>query len=357
MQFSRVAIEQSQLLFTQRLSLISDRYAAAAAIKMHDRRLLDAVQQIETAPQQAEPPYWLKWLLASDEQAALPDITRLEGFNVPAQAWQLLLDIKYRLHGAKVLQLVESVLPQTHQADSAYAQLWHFAARQQLPLLQIAVRTLKQGPATPEAILYLGFSGDRSMLSLLQNLSGALRADDTCYAASQFSAYLLGQQVDEVELVTLLAQTSQITDVALMLLLANAPYATQMQLINTLSADFAQTTLAIRAMAYSCQVKFVPLLIELARQQATEAVALNALTLLIGATDVDTLLSADSTSALLKGQNKLAGADISNEKLAIIWRQGNVAQRQLVACRRFFSAPGNALIFADCLMDEASYDY
>src|SRR5690606_16455149 len=161
-----------------------------------------------------------------------------------------------------------------------------------------------------------------------------LNPDDSRYVIAQLSAYMLGQQTDVAELVARLSQTSGLTDVSLMLLMVNAPEAIQMRVINYLSAVGGQKEMAIRAMAFSGQLKFVPLLLELSQQQDSSQAALDALTLMLGVLDADMLVSAADVAAVLTGKSKrrLAGCNFEDAQLQVVWRQGNALQRQLVAC-------------------------
>mgnify|MGYP000232870511 FL=1 len=352
------AIAQAELLFCQRLTLVHDRYTGVGLLVQHDHRLLDCLQVLTELKRQMTPPVpmlsWMNWLTATDMTSALPQIDELSKFSAPEQALQLLLDIKFSQQKAEVMRVVEQL--QGNKAADVFA-VWYFAARQQLPLSAATLQLLQDDNICAAAIFYIGCSGERSMLPLLQQLLLKLSPDDNRYGIAQLAAYMLGQETDASLLVIRLTQTSMLTDLALMLLMVNASSAKQMQIINYLSAAEGQTAMAIRAMAFSGQLKFVPLLLELSQQQDSTKAALDALTLMLGALDADTLVLAGDVAAVLTGKSKrkLGGCDIEDPQLAVIWRQGNTVQRQLLACYRFLTQPGSALVFTDRLIDGANH--
>lgn len=347
------AIEQAELLFCQRLALVNDRYTQVGQLMQHDYRLLDCLHLLTGLKRQMTPPVpmlsWMNWLTATDMTSALPQIDELSKFSAPEQALQLLLDIKFSQQKAEVMHFTEQLLSNTAIDLSAF---WHFAARQQLPLSGITLQLLQEHDTCAAAIFYIGCIGDRSMLPLVQHWLSTLSPDDNRFGIAKLSAYMLGQQTDEAELVAILTETSELTNVSLMLLMVNAPEAMQMRLINYLSAVSGQTEMAIRAMAFSGQLKFVPLLLELSQQQDSTQAALDALTLILGALDADTLMLAGDVTAVLAGKSKrkLGGCDIEDTQLAVVGQQGNAMQRQLLACYRFLTQPGSALVFTDRLI-------
>ncbi|MFT5547107.1 hypothetical protein [Rheinheimera aquimaris] len=352
------ATEQAELLLSQRLTLVHDRYTGLGLLMQHDHRLLDCLQVLIELKRQKTPPVsmlpWMNWLTEAGITSGLSHIDELSRFSTPDQALQLMLDIKFSQQTDKLQHFTELLLSNSAVNCST---VWHFAARQQLPVSKAVLPLLQGDNICTAAIFYIGCSGDRSKLPLVQQWLSTLNPDDNRFGIAQLSAYMLGQQTDVAELVARLSQTSGLTDVALMLLMVNAPEAVQMRIINYLSAVGGQTEMAIRAMAFSGQLKFVPLLLELSQQQDSAQAALDALTLILGILDADMLVSAADVAAVLTGKNKrrLAGCDIEETQLQVVWRQGNALQRQVVACHRFLTNPGSALVFTDRLIDRAGY--
>ena len=353
------AIEQAELLFCQRLTLMNDRYTRVDQLKQQDHRLLDCLQVLAELKRQVTPPMptlsWLNWLTEAPLADALPHIDELSRFSTPEQALQLLLDIKFSQQTAELQHFTELLLSNSAVDCSA---VWHFAARQQLPVSKAVLPLLQGGNICAAAIFYIGCSGDRSKLPLVQQWLSMFNPDDSRCGIAELSAYMLGQQTDVAELVARLSQTSVLTDVSLMLLMVNAPEAMQLRIINYLSAVGGQTEMAIRAMAFSGQLKFVPLLLELSQQKDSSQAALDALTLMLGVLDADMLVSAADVAAVLAGKSKrrLAGCNFEDAQLQVVWRQGNALQRQVVACHRFLTKPGSALVFTDRLIDRVGYD-
>ena len=340
---------QVELLLRQRLQLSGDRYTAVVQLRQHDYRLLDALQLLQytlqsdaTAESRLAP--WLAWL-ATASVANLFAAEQLPPLAKPQQVWLLLHELKFRQQPQRLSALLLQSLA-AKQADSALA--WQFAARQPLPCIKVLQTQLQAGDAGVDALFYLGLSGQRQLLPLLLNYIRELDTTTAQYAVAQWAAYLLGQHVDEVALVIALQQSGQLTAVALMLLTIAAD-SRQAQLINYLAA--AHITQAIAAMAYSGQLKFVPLLLELAQQADTAQAAADALTTMLGVLDADDVMATRQVAAVAnsKGRRTLAGFGIDPEQLAIVWRQGNQQQRQLAACYQFYQTPGTALQFSDAL--------
>ena len=170
-----------------------------------------------------------------------------------------------------------------------------------------------------------------------------------------------GQSSDEVTLLKQLLQpecvaaSSLFFDVLLMLLICNAPDKAQDQMVNVLAnLNTAEqptygTALAIQAMGFSGQLKFVPLLLELNQQPELNALAANALALLLGAIDADALLERPAMAdfACSKAARNLAGCAVTPAHLAMVLQRGNPQQRQLAACYQFWQHPDRPLYFAD----------
>lgn len=346
------AIEQAELLFCQRLALVNDRYTGFGQLKQHDYRLLDCLQVLTQIQRQtASPgpmPCWLKWLTETTVPDTAPSIDTLSAFTSQEHARQLMLDIKLCQQPVQFSRVIEELA--MNNGTDAFC-LWHFAARQQLPVDDKALASLQIDNICAQAIFYLGCSGDRNKLALLQKWQLMLSQDDRRFGVIQLAGFMLGQDTDVAALVIRLLHTSMLTDMALMLLMANASAVKQMQIINYLSAAEGQTLMAIRSMAFSGQLKFVPLLLELSQQPNSTAAALDALTLILGVMDTDELVSAADTASVLSGNSKrkLAGYELNEQQMPVVWRWGNTAQRQLIACYRFLSNPGAALVFTDRL--------
>lgn len=341
--------EQAELLFRQRLTFDSNRYMGLTQLRQHDYRLMDCLQLLQrcSAKDTALTP-WLHWLSSSGDPALL-SFTLVQHFSQPQQAWLLLHQVKYQQQKETLTRLIERCISSA-DADSALA--WQLAARQRIALTSLLQTQLQSTAVTTDTLWFLGLSGQRKLLPQLVSIIRQLDVQDPRYAVAQWAAYLLGQQTDEAELVVRLTQTKSLTDIGLMVLVVAASDATQSRIINYLSTQ--NSSEAIRAMAYSGQLKFVPLLLELAQQQDSAAAAVDALTTLLGVIEADSLLASIDISAFAAGKSgrKLAGFDIAPEQLDIIWRQGNQTQRQLAACYRFLATPASAMMFADVLAGE-----
>src|SRR5690606_2648871 len=110
----------------------------------------------------------------------------------------------------------------------------------------------------------------------------------------------------------------------LMLLMAGASDTVQSRVINQLSNNSGTANMAIAAMGYSGQLKFVPLLLELAQADDSREVATDSLTVLLGSIEADSLLSAPQLVTDFQlppaSARQLGGSHISSAQLAGIWQ-------------------------------------
>ena len=120
-----------------------------------------------------------------------------------------------------------------------------------------------------------------------------------------------------------------------------------------LGVDMGKTDQAIAAMGYSGQLKFVPLLLELAQAEDSREAATDSLALLLGIAEADSLLSATKATTdfqLAQGHaRQLSGGHINSVQLDDVWLRGNQQQRQLVACYRSLAAAGTPLLNVNAL--------
>ena len=336
--------QQAQLLFEQRLMMQSERYVTLPQLRQHDYQLIDCLKLLQGTSNPGAPD-WLNWLLCDD-------ICPLDEHSVaqwpqPDAAWLLLHELKAVEHSDKVQQLMQQML---HQHCDKQCLVWRYAWRQQLPLGELTLNELTDS----NALWYLGTRGQAEQLTSLHRFLQQLSPQHPLAVHARLAAYLLGDKTDEVKLVIMLNDIKALHEVALMLLLSGAADPTQSQIINYL-ATLDKADLAIAAMGYSGQLKFVPLLLELAQQHDNSAQAKAALSLLLGVVDADSLLGSQDIALLLQGKvgRKLAGAVISEQQLEHVARQGNLAQRQLAACYQFLAQPG-AVLRNCCALSGAS---
>lgn len=364
MLLTEIIAAQAELLFCQRLTLTQNRYVGLAQLTQHDYRLFDCLHALQqTVAGGVKPdsalPCWLDWLM-QEEINGLFSIKQLQQFASPQQAWLLLHQLKYRHQPSIISRLMQ------HSAagDTAESELaWQFACRQRLALMPLLPAALQNGTASPATLCYLGSSGQQNLLPLLQQFIQQARqqsgSDQRVLSAALLASYLLKQPCEELELVKCLTQTGLLSDIALMLIMIGAADKEQARIINYLSGQSDGVNHTLRAMAYSGQLKFVPLLLELTQHSDSAEAGANALAVLLGVLEADTLLTGGDAQAVEcgKGQKKLAGFDIATEQLAIILRQGNQQQRQLASCHRFNTQPGSALAFVDVLAGSPTYDH
>lgn len=332
--------QQAQLLINQRLQLVQSRYTGIAQLRAHDYQLLDCLQLLSTMNTAAgkAKPGWLQWLQAPVSAIGLT-INDTACFMQPQQALLLLSQIKWQQHcgvsGDKAL------LQQYVLSDSDIG--WQLASYAGLTL-----NPFRSGAAlTCAALWYLACSAQNSLLAELVTVRSALAADEPLFVHCMLAEYALGQRTAEDALVSQLSAQQQLATPALMLLMAGASDTVQAKIINQLANDKANLKHAIAAMGYSGQLKFVPLLAELAQQDELNDIAADALAMLLGVLESDSLLSDQVALAQFQLQphssRQLAGASISDLQLNTVWRTGNTQQRQLAACYRSLATPATKL--------------
>lgn len=320
-------LAQAELMLNQRSVLPANRFCMLKQLREHDQKLFSTVcwlQQHAGQDTSAQRPQWFSWLLCDADMQLLP-LDAIAHFSHPQDSWLLLHQLKLRLftpmsqHWQKLLQ---------QQCVASDNELWWALAYYlQLPLKPLTDDTpltstalwysMLSKPAANQEDMHYSFSANDSLniqyqLMLQLNRAG-YQADLDSYTAAQ------------------LLESVAPCRYGLMLLLAIADAAMQAKLINYLAQTDQGT--AITAMGYSGQLKYVPLLSELAQQPELHTVAADALTLLLGVLDSEACIA---DPGLLKhfhsshGSSRyLSGAAASELQLNTVWRSGNVQQRQL----------------------------
>ena len=337
--------QQLQLLLQQRQTLTQNRYSGFTQLRQHDNRLTDCVQLAADCGSDNNTPDWLLWLLEADHSVSLT-LTQLAGFTRPSEVWLLLHELKSRRSPLQK-QAVATQLQQTNDDNAGLN--WVLATRLQLTLNPFATQTA----ATAEALWYLLCSAQTALLPALTGYVQQLPPHSPLLPMCRLVAYLFGDKTDESVLVAALAAERQLTEQALMLLLAGASDTVQSRIINQLSNASNTADQAIAAMGYSGQLKFVPLLLELAQAEDSREAATDSLTILLGIAEADSLLSAASATTdfhLVQGHaRQLSGGHINSVQLDNVWLSGNQQQRQLVACYRSLATAGTPLLNANAL--------
>lgn len=363
-------IGQAELLLQQRLSFKQHRYINPVQLRQHDARLADCLRLLADIALSEETPSWLAWLVAKAPTAALTsELTpeQLPAVSDKTDAWLLLHEIKHcngpeRLFAALKQLFLQRPDEMNEGELTKQAELGGWLAIRLAPS-EVAndaasVAALMQ---TSTGLIALGLSRKRQFLPQISELASAVSLTEPRRAAAKAAAWLLGQPLDEVILLKELLQpecfaaSSLFFDVLLMLLMCAAPDKAQDQMVNMLAnlntaeQPASGTELAIQAMGFSGQLKFVPLLLELSQQPELNALAANALALLLGAIDADALLERPAMAdfACSKAARSLAGCAVTPAHLAMVLQRGNPQQRQLAACYQFWLHPDRALYFAD----------
>lgn len=367
-------IGQAELLLQQRLSFKQHRYINPVQLRQHDARLADCLRLLADIALPEETPAWLAWLVTKAPKAAptvalTPELTpeQLPAVTDKAYAWSLLHEIKHfdqseRLIAALKLLFLQRPNDLNDSEQTKQAELGGWLALRLAPA-EVAndaafAAALMQ---TSTGLIALGLSRKRQYLPQIRELASALSLTEPTRAAAKAAAWLLGQSSDEVTLLKQLLQpecfaaSSLFFDVLLMLLICAAPDKAQDQMVNMLAnlntaeQPIYGTALAIQAMGFSGQLKFVPLLKELSQQPELNALSANALALLLGAMDADVLLERPATAdfACSKTVRSLAGCAVTPAHLAMVLQRGNPQQRQLAACYQFWQTPDRPLYFAD----------
>ena len=340
-------LEQAHLLINQRLQLVQSRYTGVAQLRAHDYQLLDCLKLLSAINTTAGKPLpgWLQWLQAPVSAIAL-NTNDTACFMQPQQALLLLSQIKWHQHFATPGD--RALLQQ--QALSGSDIGWQLASYAGLPLNPFRA----DAALTSAALWYLACSAQNNLLAELVTMRTALAADDPLVVHCMLAEYALGQRTQEDVLVIQLSAQQELTTQALMLLIAGASDAVQAKIINQLAGNQATLKHAIAAMGYSGQLKFVPLLAELAQQDELSDIATDALAMLLGVIESDSLLADQAALAQFQLQphsaRQLAGASINDLQLGAVWRTGNVQQRQLAACYRSLATPATKLPATDMLL-------
>jgi hypothetical protein len=339
-------LQQAMLLFEQRLVMQGSRYLTLPQLRQHDYQLIDCLQLLHSNTATQDMPLWLHWLLSDDCGVLAYD--SVAHWAEPNEAWLLLHELKAVKHRDKVQQLMQQLIAQHSDMQSL---AWQYAWRQQLKFDSVLLNDMTDF----HAFWYLGTQSQAEQIPALQGVMQQPTSQHPVNVYARLAAYLLGDKSDEVKLVSMLCEADALHNVALMLLLAGAADQVQSQIINYL-AGLDDAGFAIMAMGYSGQLKFVPLLLELAQQHDNSEQACNALSILLGVVDADSLLGAKDVALLLQGKagRKLAGAVLSEQQLERVVRQGNTVQSQLAACYRFLAKPVQALIHSHALLAGSS---
>jgi len=338
--------QQAHLLINQRLQLVQNRYTGVVQLRKHDYQLLDCLKLLSAINTAAGKtlPLWLLWLQAPASTAALT-INDTACFIQPEQAWLLLSQVKWHQHSTAgdITLLQQQVVA---GGDIA----WPLASYAGLKLNPLRADTA----LSSAALWYLAASAQTNLLAELITVRRALAADHPLVVHCMLAEYVLGQRTPEDVLVSQLSAQQELTTQALMLLIAGASDAVQAKIINQLAGNAATLTYAISAMGYSGQLKFVPLLAELAQQDELNDIATDALAMLLGAIESDSLLSDQAALAQFQlkphSARQLAGASINDLQLSAVWRCGNTQQRQLAACYRSLATPATELLATDMLL-------
>ena len=340
-------LEQAHLLINQRLQLVQSRYTGVSQLRAHDYQLLDCLKLLSAINTTAGKPLpgWLQWLQAPVSAIAL-NTNDTACFMQPQQALLLLSQIKWHQHFATAGD--RALLQQ--QALSGSDIGWQLASYAGLTLNPFRTDTA----LTCAALWYLACSAQNNLLAELVTMRTALAADDPLVVHCMLAEYALGQRTQEDVLVSQLSAQQELTAPALMLLIAGASDTVQAKIINQLAGNQATLKHAIAAMGYSGQLKFVPLLAELAQQDELSDIATDALAMLLGVIESDSLLADQAALAQFQLQphsaRQLAGASINDLQLGAVWRTGNVQQRQLAACYRSLVTPATKLPATDMLL-------
>ena len=340
-------LEQAHLLINQRVQLVQSRYTGVAQLRAHDYQLLDCLKLLSDLNMAAakQPTGWLQWLQAPVSAGALT-LSDTACFAMPQHALLLLSQIKSHQHFAT--PGTRALLQQ--QALSGSDVGWQLASYARLTLNPFKT----DAALTSAALWYLACSGQTPLLSELVAVRTALPSDDLLSVHCRLAEYALGQRAAEDVLVSQLSAQQALTAPALMLLMAGASDALQAKIINQLAGNAATLTYAIAAMGCSGQLKFVPLLAELAQQDELTDIAADALAMLLGVIESDSLLADQVALAQFQLQphsaRQLAGASINDLQLSAVWRCGNMQQRQLAACYRHLASPQSELQMTNVLL-------
>lgn len=327
-------LENFELLIAQRLELIHSRYVGYIQLKQHDQQLIEVLQLLQHQTEIEELPVWLSWLLDGEVATVLP-LASVTPFADTTAAQLLLIELKLVLHHLSPAPLLRNML---QQGPEQQALAWALAARLHFCLDPFTAAS----QMTVASLAYLGLSGQ---LALLGKLQGYLRSTtNNDRATGQVAAYLLGTRGSEVQLISQLKETGQLGFFELMVLMCGAPERDKTNIINLLIQCSATEHLAIYAMGFSGQLKFIPLLTELAQQELNSEAAHDSLALLLGVIEADNVLADQRNHGRIEfvsaAERHLAGSSLCSETLAKVWRNGNQLQRTVAACHASLLQPG-----------------
>ncbi|MDP5134779.1 hypothetical protein ORJ04_02325 [Rheinheimera baltica] len=322
-------LQQVQLLLDQRLQLVLGRYTSLKQLQQHDRQLIDCARLLLPADPASALPAWAMWLCGNNHQTVL-NLSDTQDFVFPEAAWLLLKQLKVRLFPQ--LDAMQLMMP---EADTQLAPLhWQLANSLQLTLNPFTHET----GLSAASLWYLGGSAQLQLLPSLLAFKQQLATDAPLQLHIELAMYLWGQKSDETRLCEKLLGAEQLTAEQLMVLIVGAAEPAKASMINLLARTEANMALAMMSMGFSGQLKFVPLLAELAQQSSSKDVAISALDMLLGVMATDSLLAEPKAlqRVLLQrhSSRQICGEDMSEPQLAHLWRSGNQLQRQLVACYR-----------------------
>ncbi|WP_213994996.1 hypothetical protein [Arsukibacterium sp.] len=322
--------ERTHVLWLQRLSLASSDYITLSQLQQHDYRLLQSVRLCQRYLDSRDPelPPWLRVLL--DNSAAKLDT--LLSLPMPLSAQALLAAIWLALQ---------------QQPTAHYVQQYHRADQSQLLCLlankAVAANMYQTMQALDlrSAVQLAGHCGLTEQRAVLQRLADAQQQSAAIQAELQYSLYLLGQKSDEVYLVQQLQHAECLTPRQLQLLLLAAPAKRKVQIVNALGQT--DISLAINAMGFSGQSKFLPLLLDLARQPAHQAAAHSALITMLGSLTADIVQREPQAAGMpipVSEQHLVAGRAVTDLNLAETWTNGNQYQRFAAAALLGIKATG-----------------
>ncbi|SNY42950.1 hypothetical protein SAMN06297280_0508 [Arsukibacterium tuosuense] len=325
--------ERTHLLWLQRLSLASSDYITLSQLQQHDYRLLQSVRLCQRYLGNSDPelPDWLRTLL--DNSAA--ELDTLLTLAVPLSAQALL--------AAMWLALQQQ--PTTH-----YVQQYRRAEQSQLLCLlankAVAAKLYQTMQALDlrSAVQLAGNYGLLDQRAVLQQLADDQHQNAAIQAELHYSLYLLGQKSDESQLVQQLQKADCLTPRQLQLLLLAAPAERKVQIVNALC--LTDITLAINAMGFSGQSKFMPLLLELSKQPAHQGAAQSALITMLGSLTADIAQREPQAAGMpmpVSEQHLVAGTAVTELNLTETWANGNQYQRFAAAAMLVLKQPGLAL--------------
>lgn len=330
--------ERTHLLWLQRLALTSSDYITLSQLKQHDQRLLQSVSLCQRYLDGSEPelPLWLNALL--DNSAA--ELQTLLTLPLPLSAQALLAELWLALHQKTAAHYVQQY--QRPEQSQLLCLLVNKALATNLfqPMQVLDLRS---------AVQLAGQYGLTERCALLQQLTAELQHNAILQAELSYSLYLLGQRTDEFDLVLQLQQTECLTPRQLQLLLLAAPAEQKVRIVNALC--LTDISLAINAMGFSGQRKFLPLLLELSSQSEHQAAAQSALITMFGSLTADAVQREPqmrepqmvSGSQLSSNQHLVGGMVSDALDLQGLWASGNQYQRFAAAALLVLQQPGLAL--------------